>query len=146
MKGLQGKEYERLDYDQSLVAIYKIITWFCVSKDFNIQQKIILLKLSIELFLTLSRLSTLSTISLIFKNESRLQSLFVHILYMNEPNLISQIPQIINCIVNHHYLKILSSEKLSKMTSYNRHQYMEKIDSGLSCLYVLGSALQNLLK
>ena len=138
-------EYERLDYDQSIKEIYKLFICVTYSQEYNNNQKNIIIKLLFELFISLSKLCTVSSISSIIKDETSLSNFLFFVLYLNEPNTTALLVLLIDSIINHTNLKVISASKLEKLSSHNRYQYLEKIRQGTNCLYTIAYSLQSMI-
>ena len=89
--------FERLDYDQNMMLAYSLCKWICTSILFPQDQKCILLKLSMELFICLIKLSNINTLKSLLEDSSSFIQFCMQILYINDPVIISYATEIINC-------------------------------------------------
>ena len=138
--------FERLDYDQNMILAYSICKWICTSNLFPHEQKIVLLKLSIELFVCLTKMVNVETLKSLLDDGNSFVQLVMHVLNINDSSITNYFSEIVESLKNPPGVKQLPQDQVQKMIPRNRVAYMEKQEISLQIKVLLCRHIQTMLK
>jgi len=145
-KGDHSSNFERLDYDQNMMLAYNLCKWICLCTLFPQDQKCVLLKLCMELFICLIKLANIDTLKTLLEDSGSFIEFFMQILYINDSTITSYMSEIINSFKSPTGTKQVSPEQVQKMKARNRVEYMETQKTALNIKVLLCTHIQSMLK
>eukprot|EP01022_Parablepharisma_sp_SALTPOND_P015993 TRINITY_DN22_c0_g3_i1.p1 TRINITY_DN22_c0_g3~~TRINITY_DN22_c0_g3_i1.p1 ORF type:complete len:4095 (+),score=552.02 TRINITY_DN22_c0_g3_i1:5895-18179(+) len=138
--------FERLDYDQNMLLAYSICKWICGTTLFPHDQKRVLLKLAIELFVCLTKLASINTLKSLLDDSTSFVQFVMQVLHINDPTITSYISEIVNSFKAPSGTKHMTPEQVHKMKARNRVEYTETQKTALHIKVLLCSHIQTMLK
>ena len=138
--------FERLNYDQNMMVAYSVCKWICTASQFPADQKRVLLKLAIELFVCLTKLASLQTLKDLLEDSGSFVQFVMQVLHINDPTITAYITEIVGALKSPPGAKQLPAEQVQKMKPRNRVEYMEAQQLSLHIKVILCSHIQTMLK
>ncbi len=141
-----GLSFERLNYDQNMMVAYSVCKWICTTDQFPSDQKRVLLKLAMELFVCLTKLASIQTLKALLEDSSNFVQFVMQILHINDSTITSYITEIVSSLKSPPGAKQLPAEQVQKMKARNRVEYIETQQLSLHIKVLLCSHIQTMLK
>jgi len=138
--------FERLDYDQNMLLAYNICKWICTTSILPHEQKRVLLKLAIELFVCLTKLASINSLKSLLEDSTSFVQFVMQILHLNDPSITNYITEIIDSFKTPAGSKQLPADQVAKMKTRNRIEYMETQKTALQIKVLVCSHIQTMLK
>eukprot|EP00347_Sterkiella_histriomuscorum_P017580 403348792 len=141
--------YMKLDYDQQFIVMFHTCVWISqdIQNSFQKQEKIVLMKLTIETMLHLIKLTNIKHIESVISNKDAFFQILVSILQLNSQDLIQLFKNLFDLIRQPpSAIWIPNMPDQDEISLMKKSEFKEQQKAVLNLLEILVSHLQNFLK